>query len=367
MEIEFRLFGGIEAHRDGQRVDLGHARQRAVLAVLLAAANQVVTIDQLVDRVWGESPPNTSRNTLYGYLYRLRRALGGTPDVVITRQSGGYVLSVDPLTVDMHRFAILLHQAGAADDEKASLDLLEQALDACRGNPFPDMDTPWANNLREQLTRQRFDAELDLIDLAVRQGRHADWVSPLADRVIAHPLDERLAGQYMLVLYRAGRQADALKHYQHTRRQLADDLGIDPSPALQRLHQQIMTADPALDTPLSTAPTLTPRQLPPPPWSFTARRGEFAQLSKALDNDAVKITAIVGGGGMGKTWLALQWRTRISPCFPTASCSPTCGGSTRPRNHSYRRWPCGASSTPSAWPRRRSRSTRRLRSGCTEA
>ncbi|MBW4722176.1 AfsR/SARP family transcriptional regulator [Saccharothrix obliqua] len=319
MAVEFRVLGPVEAEVDGRPVDLGHARQRWVLAVLLVAANQWLSADQLLDRAWGDRIPYGGRDSLYGYLSRLRRALRATGEADIVRRSGGYELVVDPDAVDVHRFHRLVADAHATDDEGAAA-LLGRALELWRGEPCTGLDTPWIDAVRAELERQRLAAELDHNDLRLRLGRHAGLLTGLAALTTTHPLDERLAGQFMLALYRNGRQADALDHYRRLRARLAEDLGTDPGPDLQRLHQRILAADPALADPAAEAgrPPATPRQLPAAPGMFTGRHAELAQLDHAPTTTAstVLISAIGGAGGIGKTWLALAWAHRNLHRFP---------------------------------------------------
>jgi DNA-binding SARP family transcriptional activator len=203
--VEFLLLGDVEARLDGDRVEVGHGQQRCVLAALLVDTNQPVPVDQLVDRVWGDRPPRRARGTLYSYLSRLRQVLAGAPGPRILLQPGGYVLAVDPMTVDLHRFHRLTAQAGSVDNHRAAATLLEQALGLWRGEAFATLDTPWLNGVRAALNRERLAAQLDRNDLALGRGEHARLVGELAERAAEDPLNERLAGQYMLALYRCGR------------------------------------------------------------------------------------------------------------------------------------------------------------------
>src|SRR5439155_11331941 len=208
MVARSQLLGAMEARLDGRLVEVGHMRRWCVLAALLIDANRAVPPDQLVDRVWGERAPQRARDTLYGYLSRLRRAFGTTAEVAILRQPGGYVLEVDPETVDVHRFQRLTAAARAAADGDAVMALLDEALALWRGEAFAALDTPWLNAARAGLDRARLAAELDRNDLALHRGRHAELLTAVAAAAAAHPLDERLAGQLMLALYRSGRQGD---------------------------------------------------------------------------------------------------------------------------------------------------------------
>jgi DNA-binding SARP family transcriptional activator len=257
MATEFRLLGDIEACVDGRPVDLGHLRQRCVLVTLLVEANRLVSIDSLVDRVWGGQPPHRARDTLYGYVHRLRKGLAVTDDVDIARQPGGYLIRVDEASIDLHRFRVRVRKARAAGDDATALALFEEALALWRGEALAGMDTPWLNGVRDSLNKERFGAELDLGDLRLRQGRHAELVVELAGRAGEHRWDERLAGQFMLALYRSGRQTDALAHYEATRTRLVEELGVEPGPTLRQLHRQILTADPELAAP-DTAPATPP-------------------------------------------------------------------------------------------------------------
>ncbi|WP_338019514.1 AfsR/SARP family transcriptional regulator [Saccharothrix deserti] len=308
--MEFLLLGRVEVRVDGAVVDVGPARQRCVLVALSADVGQVVSGDQLVDRVWGDRVPHRARGTLRSYLFRLRQALavGG---VGIVRRSGGYVLDADPFSVDLNRFGDLLAQARTATDDRA-LALTDEALRLWRGEAFAGLDTPWVNDLRDDLEARRVATELDHTDLRLRLGRHAGLVAELTSRVATRPLDERLAGQLMLALYREGRQADALACYQRIRRQLVEEIGAEPGQALREVHRGIVCCDPKLDV----ASTPVPRQLPAPPGVFTGRTRELAELDAAVGRGTAVISAVGGIGGVGKTWLALHWAHRNVERFP---------------------------------------------------
>jgi DNA-binding SARP family transcriptional activator len=341
MAVEFTVLGDVEARIDGSPVDLGHVRRQCVLVGLLVDANRVVPLDRLADRVWGERAPRRARQALYSYLSRLRTALSHE-QVRIARRPGGYVLSLEGALVDLHRFRGLVAEARRADDDAGrATALMEQALTLWRGEAFASLDTPWLNDLRDTLHQERLAAELDRNDLLLRQGRQGRLLAELRERVAQHPLNERLAAQLMLALYRDGRAADALACYERVRRELAEELGTDPSPELRRLHQRILNADPELAGPPAavarsraasgTAPGTTvrppagpvPRQLPPPPPRLIGREAELAALTDALPatesgtgTSTPQITVIRGVGGIGKTSLALRWAHDSLPRFP---------------------------------------------------
>jgi DNA-binding SARP family transcriptional activator len=319
--VHFRLLGDVEADVDGRPIDLGHARQRCVLAILLIEVNRAVSTDQLLDRVWADKPPQRGRGALWTYLSNLRQALSGT-EVRLERRSGGYVLATDPMTVDVHRFRDLVARARTSEGQNA-LRLLDEALGLWRDEALAGLDTPWLANVRGSLEAERHATELDRNDLALAAGRHAALLGQLAQRAAAHPLDERLAGQLITALYRCGRQADALRLYERLRVRLAEELGADPGPRLQLLHQQILTSDPALTGAAPggapTAPLATPRHLPPPPRWFAGRAREQAELDAALatvdQSSTVVISALSGTAGVGKTALALRWAHRVAREF----------------------------------------------------
>ncbi|WP_186762700.1 AfsR/SARP family transcriptional regulator [Lentzea tibetensis] len=303
---EFRLLGPLEVAVDGHAVDLGHGRQHCLLAVLLVEANRVVSTDELIDRAWGESQPRRAKDTLYSYLSRLRAALGGAASLV--RRSGGYVLEVDPRAVDLNRFRALVREARSADDERAVASLGE-ALGLWRGDAFGGVDVPWLNGVRETLAAERFAAELDETDRRLRLGGHAELAVELPARVAGHPLNERLAAQFILTLYRCGRQADALAHFDEVRRRLADELGADPSPALRELHRQIMATDPELQP---AAPITAVHQLPADIAEFTGREEQLRELMELAGSAVVTIE---GMAGVGKTRLALRLAHRLTDRF----------------------------------------------------
>ncbi|WP_018682915.1 AfsR/SARP family transcriptional regulator [Actinokineospora enzanensis] len=319
-EVEFRVLGDLEARIGGASADLGHSRQRSVLAALLSEVNSPVPVDRLVDRVWADHPPRQARDTLYGYLYRLRRALSSSQaseQVRIERKSGGYVLRVDETTVDLFRFRDLVRSARSAPDDRAS-GLLEEALALWRGEPYSGLDLPWVDEQRLALERERLAAELDRNDIGLRLGDHHALLPAITALAMAHPLDERAAAQYVLALYRCGRQADALEHYQRVRLRLVDELGTDPGSELRDAYQRVLAGDAVPSRPVGDAPV--PRQLPAPPTPFVGRRADLDRLDGILADqragDSVPIAVVGGIGGIGKTWLALQWAHRELDRFP---------------------------------------------------
>jgi DNA-binding SARP family transcriptional activator len=335
--MEFRLLGPVEV-RDGTRlIAAGHARQRAVLAVLLLDLGRQVPAEILIDRVWGNDPPASVRNVLYGYVARIRTALASALDgaVTLSREPGGYLLDAEPEQLDLHHFRRLVAEAAGTTDDDRTATLLSSALALWRGPALAGLDSPWLAAMRTTLELERQAAQLDLNDARLRLGQHAALAGELTGQAAAAPADERLTGQLMLALYRSGRAAEAPGKYEQTRRHLADELGTDPGPELQALHQQILTADPALTPPMRAAASATgrrgmpvPRELPPDVPAFTGRSDELTALDRLLlpatgpdgarprPTTAAVISAVSGTAGVGKTALAVHWAHRVAGQFP---------------------------------------------------
>ncbi|MFD7658725.1 BTAD domain-containing putative transcriptional regulator, partial [Actinosynnema sp. NPDC059797] len=229
--LDVRVLGEVTVHVHGHRVDLGPARQRCVWAALAVDVGRVVPVERLVERVWGEHPPPKARTALLSYVSRLRRVLPGAPTAVVVRRSGGYLLAVEESAVDLHRFRTLSARAGRAGDADA-VRLLTEALALWRGEALTGPGGEWATAERDRLGRERLAAQHDLVDARLRLGQGEELVDELAARQEEHPLDERVAGQLLLALHRAGRTADALEHHRRLRERLVEELGADPAPAL---------------------------------------------------------------------------------------------------------------------------------------
>jgi len=330
--MEFRLLGPVEIRAEGQILDAGHGRQRAVLAVLLLELGQVVSVESLIDRVWGHSPPVSARNVLSGHVARLKAVLAGDADVSLSRRAGGYLLSANPERVDIWRFRALVTQAAGAGDEQSAT-LLRGALGLWHGPALAGLRSRWLDGMRDALERERAAAAAALTDVRLRLGEHHALVAELAGRADAAPADERLVGQLMLALYRCSQQAEALRWFERTRLSLADELGADPGPQLRALHQQILRADPALALPTrapgakpsSSVAGSVPRQLPPDVVGFTGRAAELAALDRLLPGQdagtrdakptAAVISAVAGTAGVGKTALAVHWAHQVADRF----------------------------------------------------
>jgi DNA-binding SARP family transcriptional activator len=242
--VEFRILGPLEVIDQGRALPLGGSRQRTLLALLLTRANEVVSTDRLIDELWGARPPRTAANALQYHVSQLRKALA--PSNVIITQEPGYLMRVGPNELDLLRFERLVEEARRAPPDLCAR-LLREALGLWRGPALVDLaqesfaqaEILRLEELRLGALEQRFEADLGL-------GRHAELVGELEALVRAHPLRERLRGQLMRALYGAGRQADALGVYRETRSLLVDELGIEPSTALQDLEKAILRQDPLM-------------------------------------------------------------------------------------------------------------------------
>jgi YVTN family beta-propeller protein len=281
--LEFRLLGPLQVRgEDGAAIDLGGRQQRVLVAVLLLHANEVVSVDHLIEALWTERPPASAVKSLQVQISRLRRALeAGTGEQRLRTHGNGYLLVVRPDELDVDVFRRLYQEGGrrlANGDPKGAERTLSEALERWRGEPLADFaydDFAQAEiarlaELRLGAHEERFEAELAL-------GRHAALLADAEALVSAHPLRERLRGQLMLALYRSGRQAEALRMYEEARRRLAEELGLEPSEALKRLQRSILDEDPVLDPPKEVIEAGEPRP-GAPPTAVTARRGDRRSL-----------------------------------------------------------------------------------------
>ena len=253
--MEFRILGPLEVTAGGQPLEVGGARARAVLAMLIVHANRVVPADRLAEELWPGQPPGKAAASLQVRLSELRKAFrsAGEADRLVTRPPG-YLLRVAPGELDAARFAALAAQAGAAlagGDPSAAAGQLDEALALWHGDPLAGLDAaPFARAEAGRLAEARLAALESRAEAALACGQPpGGLVAGLETLTAAHPLRERLWGQLMLALYRAGRQADALRTYRDLRALLVRELGIEPGPGLRDLHARILRQDPALAGP----------------------------------------------------------------------------------------------------------------------
>ena len=232
--MEYRVLGPIEALDGERRLPLGGPKQRAVLAVLLLGANRVVPRADLVEAVWPDGSPPTAATALQVYVSRLRKTL---PAGVLETRPTGYLLHVERGELDVDRFERLASEARP-----------REALALWRGAPVEGIELgAWARAEVQRLAELHAAVLEERIDADLALGRHAELIGELEGLVARHPLRERLRGQLMLALYRAGRQAEALEQYRAARAVLLDELGLEPGAALRRLHGAILRQDPGLE------------------------------------------------------------------------------------------------------------------------
>jgi DNA-binding SARP family transcriptional activator/tetratricopeptide (TPR) repeat protein len=331
--MEFRLLGPVEVWTDdGRQLPIRGSLQRRLLAALLLHANRVVATERLIELLWGPQPPKTARADLQGRISTLRRVLTPADDRLRFRPPG-YALSVAPAELDLHEFMRLAdegrHRLAIGDAEEASR-ALAAALALWRGPPLDGVEGLGAEAAR--LEERRLAALEDRIETDLRLGRHGTLVAELAALVAEQPIRERLRGHLMLALYRSGRQAEALAAFRELRGRLVEELGVEPSPPLQRLHERILASGPELDAPAAaspsdeswapatTAPAPVPSQLPPGVWELTGRTEEIASLRAPLlaagAADGPVVCAVSGKAGSGKTALAVRVGHELIPSFP---------------------------------------------------
>ena len=242
--VEFRVLGQVEAVAAGEPVPLAGRGQRALLATLLLHLNETVSIDRLVESIWGDSTPASARHVLHTYVSQLRRALG---ERAVRTQRPGYVLEVDPGRVDAARFEDRLRAARAAADPERSLSLVEEGLAEWRG---PVADGVYlegdALNAARRLETLRLEALEVRADAKLALGQHAELIADLERLVAGKPLRDRARAQLMVALYRSGRQSDALAVYREARQYYSSELGLEPGEELRRLERAILDHDPSL-------------------------------------------------------------------------------------------------------------------------
>jgi DNA-binding SARP family transcriptional activator len=243
-ELEFRILGPLEARRDGAAVALGAPKQRALLALLLLRAGEVVSTDRLIDELWGESPPKGAAHTVQVFVSRLRKALGG--DALLTRAPGYSVAG----QVDFAQFQALVASARAGretGDTEQALTSLRQALSLWQGPPLAEFSYElFAAPHIQRLEEERLAALEERIELELELGHHARLVGELEELCHAQPLRERPHALLMLALYRSGRQSEALDLYRGLRTRLDGELGLQPGAALQALERRILQQDETL-------------------------------------------------------------------------------------------------------------------------
>ena len=301
------MLGTLEVlDNEGHPVELRGSKLRTLLAALVLRAGQPISADQLADLLWGDSPPNGAANALQAQVSKLRRVLDGVP---LDGRDGGYALAIDVQQIDADRFSNLAaagHEHLVAGRHGEAASTLRDALALWRGPALADFAfDEFAQAPRMRLEEMRLSATEDRIDADLAEGRHEAVAAELEGLVREHGLRERLWAQLMLALYRCDRQSDSLRAYQRARDLLADELGLDPGPALRELERQVLAHDPILAAPVITsrvAPGLS--NIHPELSTFVGRTHDMAHIVELLGSR--RLVSIVGPGGVGKTRIATE-------------------------------------------------------------
>ena len=312
--MRFLILGPLEAYDGERRLSLGGTKQRALLAMLLLHANEVVSSDRLVDALWGDADSADAAKALSVAVSRLRKVLeperspGDRGRVLVTRPPG-YVLKLDPDQLDRDRFERLVLEARSVEDPGTAAGVLREALALWRGSPLADLVyESFGQGEIARLEESRLAALEHRIESDLALGHHDELVGELEDLTAQNPLRERLRGQLMLALYRSGRQAEALATYQAARTILVDRLGIEPGRPLRELHQAILQQDPGLDLRVRKQPAAET-----PGGVFVGRDHELAELVAGLGDAFAgrgRLFLLSGEPGIGKTRLADELTAR---------------------------------------------------------
>ena len=341
-DIVLRVLGPVEVRSGGTWRQPDRPQQRLVLALMALRAGQVVPVGELIGAVWAETPPRSARASVQVLVTRLRRALAGTPGGQLERLGEGYRLQLEPGLLDVHRFRILAKAGREAADCRTAVAAFDEALALWRGPALADVPgTAKVEAIRSGLAEEHLSVLQDRISAMLGCGMEWEAAAELPGLLARNPLAERLVGMLMVALYRCGQQADALRAFREVRSRLVGELGIEPGPELQQMHQRILTGDPYLTSPadaraaprqgangvaLGHVQRVVPRQLPTAPPYFAGRDAELRVLTKlagrapdAGAQDAggtVTIAAISGMAGVGKSALAVYWGHQVAGEFP---------------------------------------------------
>jgi DNA-binding SARP family transcriptional activator/tetratricopeptide (TPR) repeat protein len=327
--LRFLILGSLEVWWCGERVQLGGRHQERVLVTLLLEANRVVPLRRLIEAAWDEEPPATAVHQIRKLMSELRRRLPTGPETLVT-DGPGYRTVVAEGQLDLMEFTRHLGQARraeAAGDERGAVEHLQTALNLWRGPVMAGDGGTVVTSASTVLHERRLQTAESLMELRLKLGEAREVLDQLRALVLEYPLRETLRGRLILALYHTGRRAEALAEYDSIRRTLAEELGLDPGPELSALHQRVLRDSPELRRtapeprqPAASAPVsaLPPRSLPYDLPDFTGRDGEMARIlaAAAPGRSALRLIAIDGMGGSGKTALAVHAAHCLAPQYP---------------------------------------------------
>jgi predicted ATPase/DNA-binding SARP family transcriptional activator/Tfp pilus assembly protein PilF len=315
VEADVRVLGPVEVVGDDGAVVSLAGKQLRLLMALVVAAGRACEVDELVEAVWGESPPASARNLVQVYVSQLRKALPDGIEVVTRR--GAYAVELTPEQLDAARFERLLGECGSArrnGNAALAASLADRALGLWRGRAYGDLayeevasrESERLEELRLVAVEERIEAELDL-------GRHEEVLAEVLHVAGEHAYRERVQGQAMLALYRCGRQSEALEHYADVRARLSEEVGLEPGPALRELQRRILQHDPDLLPDSERAPAAV--NLPVPPTPLVGRKRELDELCALIERRAARLITLTGAGGSGKTRLAVEAARTVGRSF----------------------------------------------------
>jgi DNA-binding SARP family transcriptional activator len=315
-DVRFGVLGPVAAWRGANAVEVGSDKCLRVLGVLLLHVNQRVDREQIIEGAWGGKPPRSAVNLVQKYVGEVRRSLD-LDDGSLQTVGTGYLLRVAPDQLDSAQFASGLARARETKsdgDLVAAREHLAEAMMLWRGPAFSGIDTPAAATERVRLDEYRFGALEDLAELDLLRGEHWLAIPELSRLVEQYPYRERARELLMIALYRSGRQGDALAVFHDVQCLLAEELGANPGPGLQRVHAQILRADPALDLAATTGQQGPIAQLPADIPDFTGRAKPMGELLGLLAQRPVVV--IAGPPGTGKSTLAVRALHEARDAYP---------------------------------------------------
>jgi DNA-binding SARP family transcriptional activator len=326
--MRFTVLGTVGAWVDGEPVRIVRAQRRAVLAYLLLHHERAVGLDELVEALWAGAAPSTATTQLHTAVSGVRSALrDAAGHDVVTSDRAGYRIEASAESLDLAEFSSLVRQGERLQGEPAAT-ALRAGLALWRGTPLSGVSGAFVESARARLTELRADVYERLFAVELELGRHRQVTHELAELVTAYPLRQELVRLLMLALYRTGRPDEAMAAYRRVREALAEELGVDPSDALDDLYRRLLRDDPALSrVETGVDRRLLPRDVP----DFTGRTAELAELDRiasgvAHASGAVVIGAVTGVGGMGKTALAVHWAHGAGARYPDGQIFLNLGG-----------------------------------------